>query len=199
MTYSSQFIAETLSYNTYRILIDDLLAKGKTTGPDQTSAMINYTKMNVQRMKRLDKTVEIAENLLKAVKDLNQHYTWLVLTEAWCGDAAQILPVLNKIGENSDGKISVRHILRDQNLEIMDAHSTNFNRAIPKLIVLNDSLTEVTQWGPRPEKLQNLFLEWKTEPNTTKQDWAKKIHAWYAKDKTVEIQEDLLGIIKLLN
>jgi hypothetical protein len=161
--------------------------------------MINYTKMNVQRMKRLDKTVEIAENLLKAVKDLNQHYTWLVLTEAWCGDAAQILPVLNKIGENSDGKISVRHILRDQNLEIMDAHSTNFNRAIPKLIVLNDSLTEVTQWGPRPEKLQNLFLEWKTEPNTTKQDWAKKIHAWYAKDKTVEIQEDLLGIIKLLN
>jgi hypothetical protein len=199
MTYSSQFIAETLSYNTYRILIDDLLAQGETTGPDQTSAMINYTKMNVQRMKRLDKTVEIAKNLLKAVKDLNQHYTWLVLTEAWCGDAAQILPVLNKIEENSDGKISVRHILRDQNLEIMDAHSTNFNRAIPKLIILNDSLTEVTQWGPRPEKLQNLFLEWKTEPNTTKQDWAKKIHAWYAKDKTVEIQEDLLGIIKLLN
>jgi hypothetical protein len=32
-------------------------------------------------------------------KDLNQHYTWLVVTEAWCGDATQNLSSLNKIGK----------------------------------------------------------------------------------------------------
>jgi hypothetical protein len=199
MTYKTTFIANTFTYQDYRMLIDDLLAQGKTTGPDQSVAMINYTKINVQRMKRLDKTVIIQESILNAVQQLKQNYTWLVLTEAWCGDAAQILPTLHKIGENSNGKISVRYMLRDQNIDIMDAHLTYGGRAVPKLIVLDHNLTETTNWGPRPKLLQDLFLEWKTEPNTTKADWSEKIHSWYAKDKTVEIQKELLAILQSIN
>jgi len=199
MTYKTIFIENTFTYQDYRMLIDDLLAQGKTTGPDQSVAMINYTKMNVQRMKRLDKTVIIQESILNAVQQLKQNYTWLVLTEAWCGDAAQILPTLHKIGENSNGKISVRYILRDQNIDIMDAHLTYGGRAVPKLIVLDHNFTETTNWGPRPKLLQDLFLEWKTEPNTTKADWSEKIHSWYAKDKTVEIQKELLAILQSIN
>jgi hypothetical protein len=199
MTYTTHFLANTFTYQAYRSLIDELLEQGKSTGADHTAAMINYTKMNVQRMKRLDKTVAIEESILTAVMQLKQNYTWLVVTEAWCGDAAQILPTLNKIGENSEGKISVRYVLRDQNLNIIDAHLTNGGRSIPKLIVLDNNLTEITSWGPRPKVLQDLYLEWKTEPNTTKEDWSEKIHSWYAKDKTIEIQKDLLAVLQGLN
>jgi hypothetical protein len=199
MTYSAQFLANTYSYLAYRNLIDELLLQDKTTGLDHSEAMIHYTKMNVQRMKRLDKTVIIQENILKALSQLKQNYTWLVVTEAWCGDAAQIIPTIVKIGEISQGKISVRYILRDQNLDIIDAHLTNGGRAVPKLIVLDPALTETLSWGPRPKVLQDLFLEWKKEPNTIKEDWSEKIHAWYAKDKTVEIQKELLEIVQRLN
>jgi hypothetical protein len=199
MTYSAQFLENTFDYKAYRNLIDELILQNKTTGLDHSEAMIHYTKMNVQRMKRLDKTVIIDENISKTLLQLKHNYTWLVVTEAWCGDAAQIIPVLDKIGEISQGKISVRYILRDQNLDIIDAHLTNGGRAIPKLIILNKNLTETISWGPRPKVLQDLFLEWKTEPNTTKEDWSEKIHGWYAKDKTKEIQKELLEILQRLN
>ena len=199
MTYTTELITNSLTYLTYRTLIDNLLEQGKSTGEDHSAAMINYTKMNVQRMKRLDKTTVIAENLLHALKKLEHNYTWLVVTEAWCGDAAQIIPTLNKIGENSDGKISVRYVLRDQHLDIIDSHLTNGGRSIPKLIILDHNLTEITNWGPRPKILQDLFLEWKTEPNTNKEDWSEKIHSWYAKDKTIEIQKEMLEILQSIN
>ena len=110
MTYSAQFLENTFDYKAYRNLIEELILQNKTTGLDHSEAMVNYTKMNVQRMKRLDKTVILNENISKTLLQLKQNYTWLVVTEAWCGDAAQIIPVLDKIGEISQGKISVRYI-----------------------------------------------------------------------------------------
>ena len=41
-----------ISYAEYRNLIDSLLAEGKTTGENHSEAYLNYTRMNVQRMKR---------------------------------------------------------------------------------------------------------------------------------------------------
>ena len=59
---------------------------------------------------------------------------WLVLTEAWCGDAAQSLPIINKMAEVSDN-ITLRLILRDENLDVMDQFLQNGrSRSIPKLI-----------------------------------------------------------------
>lgn len=185
-----------MSYGQYRDLIDALLMEGKTTGNNQSAAMTNYTEMNVQRMKRLDKTTSITDTALEKINALNKNYTWLVLTEAWCGDAAQTIPVMNKIAEASNGKISVRFILRDQHLYIMDAHLTNNGRAIPKLIVLNNNLKELADWGPRPKLLQDMVNDWKADPLLTHEDWIEKVHAWYAKDRTAQTMLELLDLLK---
>lgn len=42
-----------------------------------------------------------------------------MLTEGWCGDAAQNLPVINKIAEENPN-INLKLVLRDENLELMD-------------------------------------------------------------------------------
>ncbi|MGV8878572.1 MAG: thioredoxin family protein [Sphingobacteriaceae bacterium] len=193
--YDESLIASALNYKTYRQLIDKLLLANKTTGENQEADMVNYTRLNVQRMRRLDKTVTLKPALNAALASLNSHYTFLVLTEAWCGDASQIIPVFNHIAEASQGKISLSLLLRDENLNLMDQHLFNGTRSIPRLIVLNEWLQEVASWGPRPEVLQGLLNEWRSDAQMTHEIWAEKAHAWYAADRTAETQKELTELI----
>ena len=124
------------SYEEYRTLINKLYVSGKTTGIDHSEAMLGYTKMNIQRMNRLDKTIEINEEIRTDLATIPYQLNWLVLTEAWCGDAAQNIPILSKMA-NASSKIHLRFLLRDENLDVMDKYLTNGGRAIPKLIVLD--------------------------------------------------------------
>ncbi len=195
MTYTAELIAESMSYEYYRNLIDNLLEVDKTTGLTHTAAFIHYTKMNVQRMKRLDKTTLLNDDLVHSISQIKETCTWLIITEAWCGDAAQIVPIINKMADASAGKILLKFILRDEHLDIMDAHLTNGTRAIPKIIILDKSLNEITNWGPRPKTLQAMVKDWMKDPELTHEDWSEKVHAWYAKDKTQEIQREIKGII----
>jgi len=189
-------IDQAMSYDEYRSMIDTLLDEGKTTGTNHSEAMIHYTKMNVQRMNRLDKRASLSDSLKGKLENLDRKLIWVVLTEAWCGDAAQNVPVIAKMAEQSEN-IELKLILRDENLDIMDEYLTSGGRSIPKLVCLEaDSLEEIGAWGPRPELAQKKAMEWKDNPDISKEQWAKKLHKWYAKNRTQEIQsefEQLLG------
>ncbi|ADY53231.1 hypothetical protein Pedsa_2689 [Pseudopedobacter saltans DSM 12145] len=188
-----------MQYKEYREIIDNLLASGKTSGNDHSEFMIEYTKMNVHRMNRLDKTVVLSEELVNAIQKLNKGYKFLVLTEAWCGDASQIIPVINKIAEESNQKIELDLIWRDQNLEIMDRYLTNGGRAIPKLVVIDKSNGhEIASWGPRPIPAQELMGELKRDSSLGIAEISEKLHYWYAKDKTLTIQQELSALIESL-
>ncbi len=188
-----------MDYQQYTTLINNLLLKDQTTGNDQSDSMVAYTRLNQQRMKRLDKTIIISDDLQQAIKNLKKQYTWQILTEAWCGDAAQILPVINKVALAADGLIKLELLLRDEHPQLMDKHLTNGKKSIPKIIVsLTNSNEEVANWGPRPLLLQTEINLWRSNPNLSKEEWQKEVHAWYAKDKTHEIQKEMAGFIKLL-
>ena len=66
----------------------------------------------------------------------------MVISEGWCGDAAQILPVINKMALVSN-KIEFRIVLRDENPALMDAFLTNGGKAIPKVIMIDNESGEV--------------------------------------------------------
>ncbi|MCC3156059.1 thioredoxin family protein [Hymenobacter sp. 15J16-1T3B] len=192
-------LASAYTYLTYRQLIDELLAQGRTTGPNQSEALTAYAKLNEQRMSRLDKTVQLLPELTDELARLQGQYVWLVLTEGWCGDAAQIVPVLDTIARASGGHLSTRYLLRDENLDLMDRYLTGgTSRSIPKLVVLRaDTLTEVAQWGPRPAEAQALLLALKAQ-GATHEEYAERIHAWYAKDKTRSTQQELVALLRQL-
>jgi hypothetical protein len=101
-----------ISYVAYRTLISDLLASGKSSGAIQSEALLTYSKLNDKRMKRLDKTSKLTQETIVALKSIDAPVTWLVLTEGWCGDAAQSLPIINKIASEST-QITLKIILRD--------------------------------------------------------------------------------------
>lgn len=195
--YSNIFVNEGMSYSAYRNLINELLLRKKTTGEDDSEAMLHYTKMNVQRMNRVDKTVQLNAGLLDALTGLTGKYRFLVISEGWCGDAAQIVPVFDKMASTFPDKISLKFVLRDQNLPLIDAHLTNGGRAIPVLLILDEDGKVLCKWGPRPQILQSLLAGWKKE-STDMMLIAERLHGWYAKDKTQTTQIELAALISEL-
>ena len=178
-----------MTYAEYIELIDDLLMDGKTTGTNQSEAMFNYGKLNRQRIHRLEKTVSIDENLKNLVQNNQRKMIWLVITEGWCGDAAQNIPLIEKIAAESEN-IETRYVLRDENLELIDAYLTNNARSIPKLIAFDaETLEEIGTWGPRPQIAMDYFYEMKTQ-NLEKPQMMENLQRWYNSDKNQTIQDE---------
>ncbi len=190
-------LQQTFTYPEYEALIDGLLAENKTTGPDQNPKMVQYTQMNQVRMTRLARTTTLLPDVQEALAHLNRSLQWLVLTEAWCGDAAQNVPVLAKIAEASAGKIALKLVLRDENLELMDRYLTNGTRSIPKLICL-DAATgqELGTWGPRPAAAQELYHAFKANPVGTKKELIQNVQLWYARDRTNSMQHEMAQLLR---
>ena len=188
-------LEKALSYNEYRDLVSDLLSQGKSTGPNQSDDLLNYSKLNDKRMKRLDKTVKLTKETLAKIKDVKEPQTWLVLTEGWCGDAAQNLPVINKIAEENPN-INLKLVLRDENLELMDEFLTNGGRSIPKLIALNQENEVINTWGPRPTTATKMVVDYKEKHGSLDADFKTDLQVWYNKNKGENTQEDLVSILQ---
>lgn len=189
-------LATAYSYAAYRQLIDELLIQGRTTGPVQTPELTEYTHLNVQRMQRLDKTTRVLPELAAAAAGLPEAYIWLTLTEGWCGDAAQLVPVFEAVAQASQGRLRTAYLLRDEHPDLMDRYLTGTSRAIPRLLMLRaDTLVEVAQWGPRPAPAQALLLKLIAE-GVSHDDYAREVHGWYAHDHTQTTQQELLALLR---
>ena len=184
-----------MTFSEYLKLIDDLLAEGKTTGENQSAAMFNYGKLNRQRMRRLEKTVELNESLKEKARENNRKMLWLIITEGWCGDAAQNIPVIEKIAaENTN--VETRYVLRDENLELMDRYLTHNARSIPKLIALDaETLEEIGVWGPRPQAAMDYFFEMKAD-GLEKPQMMENLQRWYLQDDEQSLQAEFETLLE---
>jgi hypothetical protein len=186
---------QAMSYPAYRSLIDDALARDKTTGDNHSPDMLSYTRMNVQRMNRLDKQVQIDPALAALVQGIKKPLLWLVLTEAWCGDAAQNLPLLQQLALQQP-HIELGLLLRDEHLPLMDAFLTNGGRSIPKLIIVDpENGALLGSWGPRPQAAQVLYMDLKAQ-GLPYLEASTALHKWYAQDKTASMQAELLALLQ---
>ena len=122
--YIKEGLQKAISYTSYRKLISDLIASGKSSGPIQSEDLLNYSKLNDRRMTRLDKTIQLSHETLLALKKNDIPITWLVLTEGWCGDAAQALPVINKIAKSLE--INLQTFKEMKNKVIANVDSIEF-------------------------------------------------------------------------
>ncbi|WP_317899239.1 thioredoxin family protein [Aurantibacillus circumpalustris] len=194
---TQELLNQAMSYSYYKALLENLLTQGKTTGANQSAEYLNYAKINLQRMHRLEKTIVLNNELENDLSKITKQYTFLIITEGWCGDAAQNLPICYLI-EKACKNITLKLILRDENLDIMNNYLTNGAKAIPKLIcVNNDTLQEVFVWGPRPTNLQELVLQMKRE-NKTHEDISLISQNWYNADKTKTLQMEILNLVQNL-
>ena len=189
------YIDKGITYQAYREWVDKLKEEGKTSGPEQKEDLIYFTGLNAQRMKRLDKTFRLLPDILPTLRGLEKSYLWLVITESWCGDAAQTVPIMVKMASQSPN-VELKFILRDENLDIMDEFLTKGGRSIPKLIVLDkETLDVLGDWGPRPAEAQDLFWEAKKSPDFVYAEVQKDLQIWYTKDKGKSTQRELVELL----
>lgn len=187
-------LSKAMSYDDYKVLVDKLIKEGKSTGDNQSDDLLNYSVLNDKRMKRLDKTLHVSSESIENVKKIKDKQTWLVLTEGWCGDAAQNLPMINKIAkENSN--INLQLVLRDENLDLMDSFLTNGGRSIPKLIVLDAKKNVVGTWGPRPSEATAMVKTYKEKNGKLDAEFKKDLQIWYNKNKGRNTEDDLVSLL----
>jgi hypothetical protein len=190
-----QYIEKAMTFGEYVELIEKLLAEGKTTGANQSEAMFGYATINRQRMVRLAKTIDLTQGVRLSANMIDRGQVWLIITEGWCGDAAQNIPVIEKIASESVN-IETRYLLRDDNPELMDRFLTDGARSIPKLIAVDAESYEVLgTWGPRPKPAQQLFLEMKAR-GLEKPLILENMQRWYNTDKTLSAQAEFEILLK---
>ena len=182
-------------YLEYRKLVSDLLLEGKSTGNEQSEDLVHYSTLNETRMNRLDKTMKITEENSLKLTSLKGEYIWLVISEGWCGDAAQLLPIVNKMAVAS-GKIELRIVLRDDNDDLMNLFLTNNSKSIPIVIVVDKETGELLgHWGPRPKGAIALIQDYKKEFGVVDETAKTNLQLWYLHDKGLSTQQELINLM----
>jgi thiol-disulfide isomerase/thioredoxin len=188
---------QTFTYASYRQLVTELLAEGKVTGDVQSQELLDYSKLNQARMDRLQKTLALDETVGQVLNSLKNEYTWVVISEGWCGDAAQLLPIFNLMADNTPN-VNLAVVLRDANPELMNRFLTNGARAVPKLIVLDSGNNVRGIWGPRPMGAAQLIAEYKAAKGVIDETAKTQLQMWYLHDKGLSTQRELAELMKSL-
>ena len=187
-----QALTNGFSYENYRKHVAELITKGLSTGHTQSNDLLKYSELNESRMNRLEKTIQVAEEVKAKLENLDKKYIWLVLSEGWCGDAAQILPVIHKMDEVAEN-VTLKIALRDDNDALMQHFLTNGGKAIPKLIILDAETFEVVaDWGPRPAGAKQLILDYKAAHGVVDEPAKIALQKWYLHDKGISIQHEIV-------
>lgn len=139
------------------------------------------------------KHVLIPIDVSARVEALGGHWHLLILSEDWCGDAVNIVPVIAKLTE-SVSNMDMRILARDQNLDIMDAHLTGKSRSIPIVILLNPKYQECGWWGPRPRELQKWVIE--KGVLLAKEERYKEVRTFYARDRGLSTMREIVAMLE---
>ncbi|RMG59404.1 MAG: thioredoxin family protein [Bacteroidetes bacterium] len=184
----------TMSVPEYRAFVDKLVAEETTTGDHPGPELVSFTKLNNRRMSRLDRTNKLVPEVRTALQRLQGHYLWVVITEPWCGDAAQAIPALAKMAEAAPN-VEMRLILRDEHPDLMDQYLTNGNRSIPKLICIDRDTEEVVgTWGSRPAEAQQIVIDAKAA-GVPKEEFLRQVQMWYNRNGSVAIQHEVMALL----
>lgn len=193
--YAQRGFPGAMTYPTYRRLINELHQQNKVTGHEQTESLLEYSKLNEHRMNRWDRSFNVDPQITEMAKRSAATYTWLVITEGWCGDSAQVLPGIVKIAEALKN-VNVLIALRDDNPDIMSDVIRGDKRAIPVVLCIDGNHEVIWKWGDRLKEAADLVAEHKSRADYSKEVMSKDLHLWYAKNAERALNQEFRQLIE---
>ncbi len=182
-----------LSYSDFmHHLAEDVATTDPATLSAEARALHDYTVLNLHRSQRVEKTVVVPEDLVALLASLPTQ-TWLVVTEGWCGDSAQILPQIAMMAQHAPA-VTLRILPRDSHPDVMDLYETDGARAIPKLVVWDAEGRSLFRWGPRPKEAQDLIQKLKNE-GMERTAMYERLHLWYGRNRGAAVHEEFRSIL----
>jgi hypothetical protein len=158
--------------------------------------LLERTVVNRELWLALFKRAQAGEATVERVRALGGQWHFLVLSEDWCGDSVNVLPVIERLAAAA-GNLDMRIVSREENPDLMEAHLTNGSRSIPVVIVLDSTFAERGWWGPRPAELQRWMVsEGKALPN--KAERYRHARGWYARDRGESTLEETVALLERL-
>jgi hypothetical protein len=170
-------------------------ADAETDGlPAEQADLIAYTRLNLHRTLRLERTWLPSPELAAQMKRLDQPLTWLVISEPWCGDSAQCLPCL-MVTARLNPLVRLRVLTRDDHPSVMDRFLTDGKRSVPILVALDDEGGERFRWGPRPAAAQVVVDAARREgvDNSVLQE---RLHLFYGRDRGRALDAELVAVLR---
>ena len=156
-------------------------------------ALLGSVQKNVELWAAMWRHARVDEEYVRRVSALPGHWHLLVLSEDWCGDAVNTVPIVARLAERCPN-VDLRVLARDENPDIMDAHLTGTSRSIPVIIVLDGAFEERGWWGPRPTVLQH----WVSGQGQLLEKSARyrEARTWYARDRGRTTLEEVVSIME---
>lgn len=183
-----------MNFQSYLDNFKRILDSTKPEAPYDNPDYFEYTKLNWSRMNRWLKNGVLDEELQQNIKKINTPQTWIVITEPWCGDAAQIVPFFQLIAALNP-LITTEYELRDAAPFRIEQYLTNGSKSIPVLVVKDAEGKDIFSWGPRPEEAQKLYLSLHKR-NADFEETKIALQQWYNRDKGRTIQEELKALLQ---
>lgn len=184
-----KFWDNSVSYQEYLSNAAERLEHPQT---DEDKDYEEYYKLGIQRMNRMNEKFHPNEQQLERLAQKKFDGKILIISEAWCGDASQVVPVVSNFFGTEKVKISYR----DQDPSLIDDFLTNGSKSIPVVIILDKDFNYINHWGPRPKHGKKLLEMHKADPEGfSKEDFYVKLQTYYAKNRGLDTIEELLELI----
>ena len=182
-----------LTPSAYQEVMEQRAALDPSGLEDMEVERAEFAKLNLHRVGRIRRTWRPSDELAFLLAHIDRPQLWMALTEPWCGDSAQCLPCLEILAE-SHPHITIRFLLRDDNLEIMDRYLTGGKRSIPLLIAFDPAGGELFRWGPRPAEAQAVF-DAATAEGLEKPAKLEKLHLFYGRNRGRVLDAELVDVL----
>lgn len=182
-----------LTWDEYLIAMDQAAAMDPDGLDEEDAEKLEFSKLNLHRTARIGRTWKPSDELAGLLARLERPQTWMVLTETWCGDSAQCLPMIAIMAEAAP-EVTLRLMIRDDNLDVMDRYLTDGKRAIPLLVAYDDDGNKRFRWGARPAEAQAVITQALAE-GLEKPDRLERLHLFYGRNRGRALDAEFVELL----
>jgi hypothetical protein len=172
---------------------DRLTLRDRYHAAPDFEALLSSVVKNAELWSAMWRHARVDEDHVRRVASLPGTWHLLVLSEDWCGDAVNTVPVVARLAERCPN-LDLRVLGRDANPDLMSSHLTGTSRSIPVIIVLDEAFEERGWWGPRPTVLQR----WVSGQGQLleKTSRYREARTWYARDRGRTTLEEVVSMLE---
>ncbi|MBC7556567.1 MAG: thioredoxin family protein [Chryseobacterium sp.] len=179
-----------VSYETYKKNAEERILNPAN---DEEGEKKGYYELGLQRMHRMEKVFKPSAEDLESLESKNFEGKILIITEAWCGDASQAVPVIDAFFKD---KNEVKIFYRDSDHSLIDQFLTNGAQGIPIVILLNEDFSVKNSWGPRPKYGKELLKKFKENPETySREAFYSDLQVYYSKNRGKDTLDEILNLL----